>query len=71
MYAVLNSSKPERIGHHIADDIFKCNLVDEKFCSLIQIPMGFVPDCLWLLGLNGLIVGGIGVILNHIFFSIY
>ena len=38
----LNSSPPGQNGHHFADDIFRCILVVEKFCTLIKISL-FVP----------------------------
>ena len=30
-------------GHHLADDIFKCIFVNEKFCISIKISLNFVP----------------------------
>ena len=40
----INSSPPRQHGRHFADDIFRCNFVNEKFCILIQISMKFVPN---------------------------
>ena len=39
----LNLSLPGRNGHHFADDIFRCILVNEKFYILINISLNFVP----------------------------
>ena len=30
-------------GRHVANDIFKCIFVNEKFCILIEISLSFVP----------------------------
>ena len=30
-------------GCHFADDIFRCNFVNERFCILITISLEFVP----------------------------
>ena len=38
----LNSSSPGQNGRHFADDIFKCNFVNEKFCISIRISLKFV-----------------------------
>ena len=38
-----NSSPPGQNGRHLADDIFKCTFVNEKFCTLIKISLKFVP----------------------------
>ena len=34
-FGCLNSSPPGQNGRHFADDIFRCNFVNEKFCILI------------------------------------
>ena len=34
---------PGQNGRHFADDIFRCNFVNEKFYILIQISLKFVP----------------------------
>ena len=34
---------PRQNSHHFADDIFRCNFVNEKFCILIDIALKFVP----------------------------
>ena len=39
----INSSPPGQNGRHFADDIFRCILVNEKFCILIKILLKFVP----------------------------
>ena len=39
----INSSPPGQNDHHFANDIFRCIFVNEKFCSLIKIPLKFVP----------------------------
>ena len=39
----LNSLLPGQNGHHFADDIFTCILMNEKFCILIRISLKFVP----------------------------
>ena len=39
----VNSFRPEQNGRHFADDIFRCIFVNETFCSLIKIPLRFVP----------------------------
>ena len=41
----LNSSPPGQNGHHFADDLFKCILVNEKFCILIKISLEFLSKC--------------------------
>ena len=41
---VFNSSPPGQNGHHYADDIFRCILVNEMFCILIKISLKFVPE---------------------------
>ena len=35
---------PGKNGHHQADSIFKCILLNEKFCILIKISLKFVPS---------------------------
>ena len=35
--------KPEQNGQHFADNIFKCILMNEKYCILIKISLKFVP----------------------------
>ena len=39
----INSSPPGQNGRHFADDIFRWNFVNEKFCILTQISLKFVP----------------------------
>ena len=39
----INSSPPRQNGHHLADDIFRCMFVNEKFCILSQISLKIVP----------------------------
>ena len=34
---------PGQIGHHFADDAFRCILVNDKFCTLTKISLNFVP----------------------------
>ena len=41
--SLINSSPARQHGRHIADDIFRCISVNEKFCILIQILQIFVP----------------------------
>ena len=38
-----NSSPPGQNDRHFPDDIFRCILVNEKFCILIKISLEFVP----------------------------
>ena len=38
-----NSSPPGQNGLHFTDNIFRCILVNEKFCILIKISLKFVP----------------------------
>ena len=40
---LVNSSPPEQDGCHFAVHIFRCILMNEKFCILIQISLKFVP----------------------------
>ena len=40
---LINPFTPRQNGRHFADDIFKCMLMNEKFCILIQISLKFVP----------------------------
>ena len=40
----LNSSPPGQNGRHLADQIFRCIFVNEKFCILIEISMKFVSN---------------------------
>ena len=42
-YDAINSSLPGQNGRHFADVIFRCILVNEKFCILIKISLKFVP----------------------------
>ena len=35
---------PGQNGRQFADDIFRCNFVNEKFCILIKISLKFVPE---------------------------
>ena len=37
----INWSPLDKNGHHFADDIFNCILMDEKFCILIRIALKF------------------------------
>ena len=39
----INSSPPGQNGHNFPDDIFRCILMNEKFCILIKISLKFVP----------------------------
>ena len=39
----LNTLRPRQNGRYFADDIFRCNFVNEKFCILIKISLKFVP----------------------------
>ena len=39
----INSSPPGQDGHHFADNIFRCNFMNEKFCILFKISLKFVP----------------------------
>ena len=39
----INSSPPGQNGRHFADNLFKCILVNEKFCISIRISLNFVP----------------------------
>ena len=38
-----NSILPGQNGRHFADDIFRCIVVNEKFCLLIKISLKYVP----------------------------
>ena len=38
----VNSSPPGQNVRHFTDDIFKCIIINEKFCILIQISLKFV-----------------------------
>ena len=38
-----NSSRPGQNGHLFADNIFRCILINEKFCILIKISPKLVP----------------------------
>ena len=40
---ILNSSPPGQNGRHLADNLFRCIFVNEKFCILIKISLKFVP----------------------------
>ena len=42
-FVFINSSPPEQNGRHLADDIFRCIFVNEKFCISIQISLKLVP----------------------------
>ena len=42
--AWFNTVKPEQDGHHFADIILKCILLNENYCILIQISLKFVPE---------------------------
>ena len=39
----INSSPPGQNGHHFADYIFTCIIMNGKFCILIKISLKFVP----------------------------
>ena len=39
----INSSPPGQNGHYVADNIFGCIFVNEKFCILITISLMFIP----------------------------
>ena len=39
----INSSPPGQNGRNLADDVFKCNFVNEKFCIAIQNSLKFIP----------------------------
>ena len=36
---------PDKMDAILADDIFKCNFLNEKFCIMIKISLRFVPKC--------------------------
>ena len=40
---VMDPWTPGQNGHHFADDIFRCNFMNEKLCILIKISLKFVP----------------------------
>ena len=42
-HLVLNTSPPGQNGRHFTDNIFKCIFTNEKFCTLINISLKFVP----------------------------
>ena len=37
------SSAPRQIGHHFADDVFRCIFMNKKFSILIKISLKFAP----------------------------
>ena len=39
----VNSCPPGQNGRHVADDIFRCIFMNEKFCILIEISLKFIP----------------------------
>ena len=41
--SLFNSSPPGQNGRHFRDDIFYCNFMNGKFCTLIHISQKFVP----------------------------
>ena len=41
--SALKTLRPKQNGRHFADDIFKCNFVNENVCIPIQISLKFVP----------------------------
>ena len=43
MVLIVNSSPLDKNGRFIADDIFRCIFVNEKFFILIKITLKFVP----------------------------
>ena len=44
LYATINTLTPWRNGRHFADDIFKCNFLDENVWIPIKISLTFVPQ---------------------------
>ena len=40
---LLNSSPPGHNGRHIANNVFKCIFINEKFCILKQLTLKFAP----------------------------
>ena len=44
MVSAGNTSWPEQIGRHFADDIFKCIFFNKIDCILIQISLKFVRE---------------------------
>ena len=38
---IFKSSHPGENGHHFADNIFRCNFMNEKYCILIEILLKF------------------------------
>ena len=43
LYDIFNILPPEENGNFLADNILKCNFLNENLCNLIQISMKFVP----------------------------
>ena len=43
--AFVNTFRPRQNGCHLADDIFKCRFMKEKYCVLIRDSLEFVPKC--------------------------
>ena len=43
LVTAINSSSPGQNGCHFADDMFRCILMNEKFCISIKISLKFVP----------------------------
>ena len=39
----LNTLRPRQNGHHVADEILKCNFLNENVWILIEISLKFVP----------------------------
>ena len=42
-HSTVDSSPPGQNGHHLADGIFRCIFVNEKFGVFITISLKFVP----------------------------
>ena len=42
-YRWVNSSLPGQHGRHFTEDVFRCTLMNEKFCILIKISLKGVP----------------------------
>ena len=43
-YTTFNTLKPIQHGYHVANDIFMFIFLHEKYCTLIQISLKFVPN---------------------------
>ena len=42
--AIINTLRPRQNGRHFADDIFKCNFMNENVWIPIKISLKFVPE---------------------------